>query len=505
MNGGHFPCLGGTICSRRSLTDLPFDCLQHVLAYLEAVDVISTLSTCHSLARWRPEESIWRRLCLPYGVADVTNFPNKSFYTTYTRLLHPFGGLLGLWASDMPYKGNVLEFRLEMGGGSEGLLGGIWGYVWRFPEFGAGLESQDDSDLDADDTLHVVGGGNAQQLHVALNVPHRPRLSRMLRIGFEQPPPMPDRLGEHADYTISATPQLTCYAPDEHNTTNPVSAHMPIDTLRPHGVGLSVTRESAEGYVVAHPYGTSTHPSFPPRQPSLDRFCGWYDDSRPMPRLRTVTVPESVDKFHGPRYPITIHGSPSELPVPPALYISCSLSGERCRHHYPHIPFQLKRTFPPLYFPLHATVQKGLPPADPGWTPESLTGLWLGAYGPHGTEVLYIECVQEEANDWHEPGKMVRATKITGDVNVPRGTWTWMFYAGQEAELMSDQLADVVPDLSLCRLFTGQGMTSSHGYFDGRQALSFLDVAVTGPNTIKIDWHDLDHVSTYRRFRGPKL
>ncbi|EJU06488.1 hypothetical protein DACRYDRAFT_103434 [Dacryopinax primogenitus] len=491
MNGGCFHC------SRRSLIHLPFDCLQHILTYLSAVEIISTLSTCRTLARWRAEESIWRRLCLMYGLSDVSHIPNKSYYVAYTRLLHQYGDLLGLWASDMPYKGNVLEFKLDLGGGKEGTTAGIWGYAWRFPEFTQGL---DDSDLDADDLLQQVGANaiQIQILRTTLGVPRRPRLSRMLRIGFELPPPLPDRLAEEpAEYAVTPFPQLTCYAPD------PFTPHMPMGALYPHAVQLEATRESIEGYVVSHPYGTSTHPSFPPRQPSLERFCGWYDEDRPMPRLPMVTVPASVDKFHTPRYPVTVQGSPSELPVPAALAIRCA--EERCTHHFPAIPFRLVRAFPPLYFPIRATVQHGIAPSDPRWTPESLTGLWLGAYGPHGTEVLYVETVEEEANEWHEQGKMVRATKITGDVNVPRGTWTWMFYAQQETELMSDQLPDVVPDLSLCKLFTGQGMTSSHGFFDGRQAISFLDVAVTGRNTINIDWHDLDHVSTYRRYRGPKV
>lgn len=35
---------------------------------------------------------------------------------------------------------------------------------------------------------------------------------------------------------------------------------------------------------------------------------------------------------------------------------------------------------------------------------------------------------------------------------------------------------------------------------DGWQTESLLDVAITGRNTIKIEWLDLDHVSTYRRY-----
>ena len=53
------------------------------------------------------------------------------------------------------------------------------------------------------------------------------------------------------------------------------------------------------------------------------------------------------------------------------------------------------------------------------WDPRTLSGLWLGAYSMHGTEVLYLT--------YNEEAEEVQAWKITGDLNVPRGVMSWRF------------------------------------------------------------------------------
>ncbi|TBU46866.1 hypothetical protein BD309DRAFT_988482 [Dichomitus squalens] len=67
----------------------------------------------------------------------------------------------------------------------------------------------------------------------------------------------------------------------------------------------------------------------------------------------------------------------------------------------------------PRYYPLRTVMQEGEDPASQNWRPENLVGLWLGDYGPHGTECLFLE--------HNVADSMIRAWKITGDVNVPRG------------------------------------------------------------------------------------
>lgn len=53
--------------------------------------------------------------------------------------------------------------------------------------------------------------------------------------------------------------------------------------------------------------------------------------------------------------------------------------------------------------------------------PEHLEGLWVGTFGPHGTEFGWIHARKAEDGD----ARLVEYVKITGDVNVPSGVVSW--------------------------------------------------------------------------------
>jgi hypothetical protein len=82
--------------------------------------------------------------------------------------------------------------------------------------------------------------------------------------------------------------------------------------------------------------------------------------------------------------------------------------------------------------------------ADFKFDASPLAGLWLGDYGPHGTEVLYMDV---DASGITEEGDRprLRATKITGDFNVPRGVQTWE--ADLDAEIGREELMPGVPEM----------------------------------------------------------
>ena len=113
--------------------------------------------------------------------------------------------------------------------------------------------------------------------------------------------------------------------------------------------------------------------------------------------------------------------------------------------------------------------------ADPGsenWDPRTLTGLWLGAYHTHGTEVLYIE--------YDEALRDIQAWKVTGDCNVPRGVITWRFGCAPAAQSSDDGdlYGEIMPTDELLqevditeasakakvRMYAGEGTISLPGY-----------------------------------------
>ena len=67
-----------------------------------------------------------------------------------------------------------------------------------------------------------------------------------------------------------------------------------------------------------------------------------------------------------------------------------------------------------------------------------LEGIWLASYTVRGTEVLYLS--------YNEAEHSVRGTKITGNLEVPRGVMSWSFdsAARVEASELSDTLTTYV-------------------------------------------------------------
>jgi hypothetical protein len=101
--------------------------------------MIAVLSTCHAFRRDARNERIFAHLCARYDVRDVSRFapPYNSYYAVFTRLLHIYGPLMGLWASDglQKFGGRMLQIRFHPGAesGTHGPPPCIVGEEWVFP------------------------------------------------------------------------------------------------------------------------------------------------------------------------------------------------------------------------------------------------------------------------------------------------------------------------------------------------------------------------------------
>ena len=101
--------------SAKTFTALPYDVLHSVFDLLPSRDLVHLLCCCRCLHSLIGQESIWRNLSARYGLRDITYFGGRSWYIVYTRLLHTYGPMLGLWVGDHAYTGSMLEARLHQG------------------------------------------------------------------------------------------------------------------------------------------------------------------------------------------------------------------------------------------------------------------------------------------------------------------------------------------------------------------------------------------------------
>lgn len=368
-----------TLETSRNVWDLPYDVLFELFRYLSAVDVTALFSTCSNAHKHAQDSSIWQPFCSEYGLQSVACFGGLSFYTVYTQLLYPYGPLLGLWASDHPYRGNVIEFRLIPGDEHE--QGGIIGEVWRHHQ-------------------------------VVSQYPLHPEYVRALKIGFDAPfVPSPTPLVE-GGYSFSQV-----VAPKARISCSTVP---PIDDAHWHSTYLEVIPPNRYGYFMQGHRRPFPHPDFP------ETDAAWYDTQRCYPRLR-MSIPVLVDQrelvriYPAVRLPI-IFASKTAHTKPAGISIHCSGGDDRCTQMYqPALPFDNLSTALPRYYPLRRDIRNGVEPMNANFAVETLTGLWLGTFGLYGTELLHLT--------WYRMKQCLWAFKITGDANVPRGAPLWTLFA----------------------------------------------------------------------------
>jgi len=97
-----------------------------------------------------------------------------------------------------------------------------------------------------------------------------------------------------------------------------------------------------------------------------------------------------------------------------------------------------------------------LPPSQATKT-DPLSGLFIGAFGPHGPEIVQVTRTnKKDGEEW------VVATKLTGDVNVPAGKISFKAKVGRAARLSISEAYP--PELGVVARYKGQGMVAKEGY-----------------------------------------
>ncbi|KAH9928502.1 uncharacterized protein BXZ73DRAFT_48348 [Epithele typhae] len=398
-----------------SILGLPYDVLQHVFDELSGPDTLHLISSQkHLYSELIDDDHTWRRFCLPYGVADRKSFQDRSFRDIYGLFLHIYGPLLGLWCSDYPFRGNILQFRLlpdhQERDGEPVMVGDVWKFT-----FQPGQPS-----------------------------PHLPYYVEFVQIGFAPRTTQADSPANDVS--------ITWHLRNEHESLSFLAQGGPwrrrfdgnaLNNPSLHLIGPSDSTVQLRNYF-AHPI---TNPEFPETP-----ITPWYDSTRRTPHLPVQSPPPIL--LTPPRW---YNRSPAELryisgaPKPFSIAFSPESASESFAdlHHPNHELSDRYAMLQPRYFPLRTVVEVGVDPASAAWSANSLGGLWLGDYGPHGTECLFIE--------YDEAAGEVRAWKITGDTNVPRGVWSWCATVTHDAPFTD------VSGVTF-RGFEAQGRFAQHGY-----------------------------------------
>ncbi|KAH8099657.1 hypothetical protein BXZ70DRAFT_942755 [Cristinia sonorae] len=470
------------------LSSLPFELLLHIFSYLPGNDIIQTLSISRSYRTLVADEIIWRELCTRYDVRDLTPFrrhdPRRSFYTVYTQLLHKYGPLLGLWTSDNPFQGNVLEFRVVTeDAGWEGIVGEVWRFQARhertpsLPDYfecvrieltPSSTSVTDKPDGSSDETLTTRSY-------------YETRSPKFTRVVHHQP------IGEHKKPTLcNASPGC-------------------IRLNAPHSQGIYLYDGPPElGFT------PSLHPLYPP-----PRFQDWLDPAR-LPRLPahkepTIDLSEHLDHVPWSEHEQTplLYFAPTDpdVTLPQSITIVPVLTGVETSLYDALLAPQRDmsvtdirrvvfsafaqtdcRPFSPHYFPLHIPSRATQTPSPASPKLQELEGIWLGAYSSDGTEVLYFT--------WEESAGEVQVWKITGNSCVPRGALTWKIQSSSpipqsgRANLLTEMgfEDDGSLDWSKIGMYEGVGIIADEGFVADTRGLIHLDVAVIDANNIRIIW-----------------
>ena len=329
---------------------LPYDILRILVRLISPTDTVRVLSTCKELHSYMIDEGIWQELCAPYGVATRDIFPDATFFEIYSAILHKYGPLLGLWASDRPYFGSIIEFRLDPSARC------ISGEIWKFHQPSTRLD--------------LVEG--------SLAIPSPPKFYRLLTITLPSTP-TPRRADLHWHTARDAIPYFVRSLDDLGDV---------IPTLRV----LSQTDESL--WVSSSSGDISRLPDFPdPNE------CPWYDANRGLPRLKVEPAPTSCaqDPEIIQLPVISMYMARSEAVKPAAMTICSSLLDPIdvfLRHEPPLIgntwtipidpskphPADVEPIFHRRFYPLRLPTTMERNPTTADWQPSSLEGIWLGSY-----------------------------------------------------------------------------------------------------------------------------
>lgn len=345
--------------------------------------------------------------------------------------------------------------------------------------------------------------------HFALGIPQLPQFWEVFQIQLQAP--------------SDGEPLKTKFFWYIHEEDAVVCEDASSETYTPSFHRLSSTSQST--YVqISNPFQNTPHVDSGychPEFPDLDRHP-WYDKEREPPRIQqepSLVIDSSRRPFHTGRYLYTVNTGvmkPWAISIFP-LDRSGGLAGNVIDLSYLHNPinywedyrstdldddlgqntFGKQKQIHPRYYPLRfipPPPDDAPGPGEIGWTPELLEGLWLGSYSAHGTEVLYLE--------WNRTENEIKAHKVTGDTNVPRGIVSWKFSLESKEDTTPPSIDEFGPDMKPCPVYWTTATVADHGYSPSGRGSMRAIAALMSNDEIRVRWRDFASTSIMRRYPG---
>ncbi|KAI0683717.1 hypothetical protein BC835DRAFT_1394238 [Cytidiella melzeri] len=357
------------------LTDFPNELVCVLCTYMLAVDVVNLFATCKRMHLFMPEEAVWRHFCASYGVHNPADLGGTTFFQVYSKILHIYGPLMGLWAGDHPYTGSLIEFRVDPE--RQAIVGEGWDLDAEYETIAQGPptlpayvsttaviswrtissetyeeEMWAQTDTDYFPTVHVLS-------------PTTTSTHLQYYKGITEQPLFPKDVTDAWFDSRRGLPRLVVEpSPVAHEDTALPSSVCP--TLILLSLAGNHVRPMAFCIKSAPLYMDKREIAYPWR----DIFYVTDDDHR---NLNTDSSPNGVNCSDG------------------------------------------------RYYPLRSDSRTGISPDDENWDPASLEGLWLGESNAYVTEVLWVA--------YCATTKVVSASKIIANdqCQIPRGVTLWQF------------------------------------------------------------------------------
>ncbi|GIL43379.1 hypothetical protein Vafri_1149 [Volvox africanus] len=248
--------------------------------------------------------------------------------------------------------------------------------------------------------------------------------------------------------------------------------------------------------------GTSTSAAGTPERPSKDTFDRLAERvaqlqaaraGRPVPPEHLATALRTLAQrlVNGELAADGSSSATATVPSPAAIAAQKAAAAAAARLQAASSPFPSMRSSPSAVSSSTSTVTSKSSSSSPqlGATRISYTriptdlprsdpfcGLYLGAFGPHGPELIQLNRTMQDGEE------VVCATKVTGDPNVPAGEISFRAKVGRRHRLDS---RDVYPDdLGIVARYKGEGRVAMAGYKSPRWVDGELLVFAVGASPV---------------------
>lgn len=98
------------------ITELPSEVLLHLFTFLKGTDLALLRLSCNTFRDLISLDTVWMEKCIrEFKIESLEGWNVDTYYDLYTKVLHRYGFLLGLWQAEMHPYGTMIHIQHEKG------------------------------------------------------------------------------------------------------------------------------------------------------------------------------------------------------------------------------------------------------------------------------------------------------------------------------------------------------------------------------------------------------